>query len=110
MEKTEDKLTSILVVLVCVTFLMYAIYHVITTRDVNAIDGVSPPTVRTVPAPQVGEYDCPQHDGDFAACVNAQTAGRGCSWYSDCRACIVGGHDGKTYEQICGGGRDRNKQ
>lgn len=101
MEHAEDRATSIIVVGVCLVFLGYVILNMATIRGINALDGLSPPSLQTVPQ-RVGYYDCTQHDGDYDSCVRAQTSGKGCSWYADCRACIIGSHDGKTYEQICG--------
>lgn len=76
-------------------------YQTIMMNNKSGNNPIPQPGQNIIPISD-GNYDCKKHTGDFTSCVNAQVAGKGCSWYADCKACIKGSHDGKTYEEICG--------
>lgn len=100
-ESVEDKVSSFVIVMVCMSFLLYVGYQ---TVSMNKMITKTPTPAQSAPQvvnPKTG-YDCSKHSGDYTACVNAQVSGMGCSWYSDCKACITGSHDGRTFEEICG--------
>ena len=100
-ETVEDKISSLVVVFVCISFLLYVGYQ--TVRMNKALTQTATPTkpISKATSSSTG-YNCSKHSGDYKACVEAQVSGMGCSWYSDCKVCLTGSHDGKTYEEICG--------
>lgn len=100
-EKIEDKVSSIIIVTICVAFLAFVGYQSSVMSN-TANTGARPQQSQSIVPQSTTNYDCKKHSGDYTGCVNAQVAGKGCSWYSDCKACIKGSHDGKTYEEICG--------
>lgn len=100
-EKIEDKITSVIIVAICFCFLAYVGYQTIMMNNNKSGSSPSPQPGRNNAPLTVVNYDCKKHSGDFTGCVNAQVSGKGCSWYASCKACIVGSHDGKTYEEIC---------
>jgi len=105
----EDKVTTIIVLTVTVFFLLFVGAQILLqyrAGDGGLIDKDQTSNRSGLPFIQSGsQYTCAQHDNDPEACVKAQTQDKGCSWYSDCRKCIVGSHDGKTYEELCGRAR-----
>lgn len=103
-EKIEDKISSVIIVAICAFFLVYVAYQTFVLNKAKGEGSLTPPSRTTIPL-SVINYDCGKHTGDSQGCVNAQVAGKGCSWYSDCNACIVGSHDGKSYQEICGKSR-----
>lgn len=100
-ETVEDKISSLIVVTVCVSFLLFVGYQTVSMDRAltQTTAPAQPASIAT--SPKTG-YDCSKHSDDYKACVDAQVSGMGCSWYSDCKACITGSHDGRTYEEICG--------
>ena len=103
-EKIEDKISSIIIIAICLCFLAFVGYQTVMMGNKSATNSTPQPVRTSIPLSN-GNYDCNKHSGDFTSCVNAQVAGKGCSWYADCKACIKGSHDGRTYEEICGGTR-----
>lgn len=102
--KFEDMASSIGVVIVSMVFLTYVVvisnFPNILTKS-NSQIGTEGPQVGIFTAP-VGKVDCKKLDGNHNACVQAQISGGGCSWYARCDKCIVGSHDGKSEQEICG--------
>lgn len=99
-EDIEDRVSTYFIILICVLFLGYVIFLSLPRKQ----DGTSSNPIQvqsSVPFIR-SDYKCNIHDNNPEACVKAQTSGKGCSWYASCRKCIVGSHDGKTYEEICG--------
>ncbi|MBP6993657.1 hypothetical protein KBB12_00250 [Candidatus Woesebacteria bacterium] len=103
-EKIEDKISSVIIVAICVFFLIYVAYQTFVLNRTKGESSLTPPNRTTIPL-SVINYDCGKHTGDFQGCVNAQVAGKGCSWFSDCSACIVGSHDGRSFKELCGKSR-----
>lgn len=101
-ESIEDRVSSIIIVTICLCFLAFVGYHSITSQnELNTEKTNTIPTVRSIAPSSQGVYDCEKHSGNHAACISAQIAGKGCSWFSDCQICITGSHEGKTYEDLC---------
>ena len=103
-EKIEDRISSIIIIAICLCFLAFVGYQTVLMNNKSGNNPIPQPGRSIVPISN-GNYDCKKHTGDYTGCVNAQVTGKGCSWYSDCKACITGSHDGRTFEEMCGRSR-----
>lgn len=100
-EVWEDRASTIVILAMCLFFALYLGYQFVASRMGKGGISNTPNSSSGIPFTLV-KYKCAQHNGDVDACVKAQTSGKGCSWYSDCQKCIVGGHEGRSFEDICG--------
>jgi len=100
----EDFVSSVGVIIVSIVFILYVavvslVPGVFSSKQSNFAGKTGSNAIFPFFAKQP---DCKKMNGDFDACVKSQSQGSGCSWYADCSACIAGGHDGKSREELCG--------
>ncbi len=102
--KFEDMASSIGVIIVSLVFLTYVFiistFPNILTSSNSQVESGGPQM--KIFAPPVSRVDCNKLDGNYKDCVQAQISGGGCSWYAGCNKCIVGSHEGKSRQEICG--------
>lgn len=97
----EDTISTFIILFICIFFLLFVSVQTYMQKKTGAQNTDFPVGIPS----SIEKYPCSDHDNDFDTCVKVQQEGKGCSWYADCRKCIVGSHDGKTYEDICGNPR-----
>lgn len=102
----EDFVSTVGVIVVSVVFILYVaavslVPGVFSSKDTSS--GQAQNNQNNAIFPFLAKPpDCKKMNGDFDACVKSQAEGSGCSWYADCNACIVGGHEGRSREELCG--------
>lgn len=99
-EEIEDRLSSSIIIVICFIFLVFVVTQGLSfgkgTKESGGIPNLN------ISSRFLTKYNCPLHNNDFDACVKVQKSGKGCSWYADCRKCIVEDNKAKSRDEICG--------